>query len=106
MFSHSIKNVNAVFHHLTLAIVLKLQKKSYLITECAAPSADFIANGFISLDADSYLVGTTLTYSCDMGFATRDDVVTECQDITFTWTLDSNPPTCIRSKKLSSLQEF
>ena len=72
-----------------------LEKIAWFI-ECGRPNS--IANGFISIDADSYLVGTTLTYSCDVGFGTRDDVVTECQDTSFTWTLDDNLPTCIRSK--------
>ena len=71
-----------------------------MFLECPAPATDTITNGFISIDADSYLVGTTLTYSCDVGFGTRDDVVTECQDTFFTWTLDNNPPTCIRSVQI------
>ena len=48
----------------------------------------------------TYPAGSSLVYLCDMGFGTRDDVVTECQDTTFTWTLDNNPPTCIRSKRM------
>ena len=51
-------------------------------------------------DESSYLVGTILSYFCDVGYGTRDSVRTECLNGSLSWSLDGNPPTCTRCKLL------
>ena len=72
----------------------------YSASECEPPTTSAIENGRILIDAGSYSVGTVLAYLCNDGFASRDISETECQDTSFTWTLDSDPPICRRSKLL------
>jgi len=59
-----------------------------------------IENGNIVILQDSYNPGDLLTYECNLGFGSRDDLITECQmvGINFIWTLDTTPPSCIRCK--------
>ena len=68
------------------------------LPECAPPSITTFPNGGLETDQDSYAVGSLLTYTCNENFATRDIVVTECLDTSFTWSLDENVPTCRRSE--------
>jgi len=68
--------------------------------DCLPPNSSNIANGAISINQDVYMVGDTLNYTCNDGFDTRDEHVTECRE-NFTWTLDEpngNPPECLAGK--------
>ena len=55
--------------------------------------ADDIANGGIEITGDSFVVGSTLSYTCQNGFATDDATLTACSN-SFDWSLDDFPPTC------------
>ena len=69
---------------------------------CQAPTSNSIANGGILIDQTHYSVSSALSYTCNSGFGTRDDTVTRCNRVAddFVWTLDSNPPSCLRSEYL------
>ena len=47
----------------------------------------------------SYTDGASLMYTCNSIYETRDNRVTTCEAAnSFTWSLDTSPPMCLRSK--------
>jgi len=67
-----------------------------------------IENGNIAILQESYNLGERLTYECDLGFGSRDDLITECQILgnSFIWTLDATPPSCLRCKYILLSMQF
>ena len=66
-----------------------------------------IPNGGITIFQSDYPIGTTLSYFCLAGFATRPSVIIETVCLgDFTWSLDTNPPECLRSKLRISWESF
>ena len=45
-----------------------------------------------------------LSYTCNSGYGTRDELVTECVN-GFSWTLDANPPNCRRRKNYTNFKK-
>ena len=57
-----------------------------------------INDGNIAIAEAIYADGTNLMYECDDMFSTRNPTITTCQAAeSFTWSLDMDPPTCLRS---------
>ena len=58
-----------------------------------------ITNGVLLFDpaTPTYAVGTSLTYSCNMGFQFAGNLVTTCNS-SFIWSLDQSPPVCSNGK--------
>jgi len=52
-----------------------------------------------------YEPGTILSYRCNEEYASRDDLITTCGD-DFQWSLDSEPPACLRSKFVHFNQHY
>ena len=69
-----------------------------LFKVCGPPVADTISNGMLPNLEDTYMPGETLAYTCATSYTTEENLITECQASTFTWSLDVSPPTCRRSK--------
>ena len=59
-----------------------------------------ISNGIPIVTEPTYSSGFEIVYQCDANFSTRDDVVTRCEPGLFTWSLDDNPPECLRGEYL------
>jgi len=70
------------------------------LSGCGKPEADEIENGNIIILQEIYNLGEMLTYTCNLGFDSRDNLITECQisGDSFIWTLDAMPPTCLLCK--------
>ena len=75
------------------------------VAACEPPLGGIINNGEILIESDSYEVGAELMYICAPGFASRDPLITECQGVTFAWTLDNSLPNCRKSKNYYNITE-
>ena len=59
-------------------------------------------NTFLNAPNATYSVSSILTYSCSSGFDIRggENRETVCNS-SFIWSLDADPPSCVRGKKIS-----
>jgi len=76
---------------------------NFFFSVCGPPQVTIITDGTIDVTETSYTNGASLIYMCNNFYDTTDDTVTICEaENSFTWSLDSNPPTCLRSKQKKS----
>jgi len=65
---------------------------------CGLPTELMIPFGSLNPTLSMYMPGDVLVYTCLDGYDTRDIIETVCTEGSFTWSLDANPPLCIRGK--------